>query len=66
MNRNGYLLALNIINRFIADGILTADEAVIAEEKIAEKYCIKDRSLYRPNNLIQPQPRGNMSRDKEE
>ncbi len=66
MNKNNYLLALNIINRMVKEGALTSEESIIAERKIAEKYCIKDKSLYRPYNLIQNPPRGNMSPDKEE
>lgn len=66
MNKNNYLLALNIINRMVKEGALTSEESIIAERKIAEKYCIKDKSLYRPINLIQSLPRGNMSLDKEE
>ena len=42
MNKNNYLLALNIINRMVKEGALTSEEFIIAERKIAEKYCIKD------------------------
>lgn len=47
-----YLASLNHIKKMLEEGIINEKDFNIAEAYLAKKHCIKDKSLYRLNELI--------------
>ena len=67
MNKNvmHYYNALRQAKSMLNKGIIDADEFDKIEEKLSEKYCINSMSIYRYNNLIQSELRGNITPEEE-
>ena len=61
----GYKTAMVQAKAMLNKGLVTADEYVIIETKMCEKFGINSDSLFRENDLIYPCYRGNMSFNKE-
>ena len=53
-----YLAALNIVKKMLEDGIIDKKDFDAAETYLANKHCIKDKSIYRLNKLINDQDYG--------
>ena len=47
-----YLNEMNIVKELFEKGILNEDDYRKAEAHLAKKHCIKDKSIYRLNMLI--------------
>ena len=47
-----YLAAMKHIKNMLDESIINEDDFLKAEEYLAKKHCIKDKSIYRLNNLI--------------
>ena len=47
-----YLNELTIVREMMNQGIIDEDDFIKAENYLAKKHCIKDKSIYRLNNLI--------------
>ena len=67
MNKNvmHYYNALRQAKAMLKKGIIEDLEFKKIEEKLSEKYCINSMSIYRYNNLIQSELRGNITPDEE-
>ena len=61
----GYKTAMVQAKAMLNKGLVTADEYVIIETKMCEKFGINSDSLFRENDLLYPCFRGNMSSNKE-
>ena len=55
-----YQLAISVLLQFLKPGLLTLNEFNKLEKKIAKKYGLKDKSIFRINNLIYPMDNANM------
>lgn len=51
-NIENYTASLAQVKNMHKNGIISINELIIAEEFLAEKYCIKKVSLFRSNDLI--------------
>lgn len=61
MKSNNILLYLNeltIVKEMLDQGIIDNDDYSKAEAYLAKKHCIKDKSIYRLNKLINTQDYG--------
>lgn len=47
-----YVTSLSIIKNLLQKNIISHEDFIVAESYLAKKYCIKNGSLYRPNDLI--------------
>ena len=54
-NYDAYLAAVNIVKEMLDQGIIGEDDYLKAEAYLAKKHCIKDKSIYRLNKLINSQ-----------
>lgn len=52
-----YIKSLAVTKNMLQKGIISNNDFVVAESYLAKKYCIKNGSLYRPNDLINPSKR---------
>ena len=55
-----YQLAISVLLQLLEYGLLTLDEFNKLEKKTAKKYDLKDKSIFRINNLIYPKDNANM------
>lgn len=55
-----YQLAISVLLGLLKSGLLTRDEFNKLEKKTAKKYGLKDKSIFRINNLIYPMDNANM------
>ena len=60
-----YTNAINQAKKMFEANIIDASDFALIEDKMASKYCISYKSLYRQNNLIQSPQRGNITPDEE-
>ena len=60
-----YELALSALYQLLESRLLTQEEFDKLEKKTAKKYGLKDKSIFRINNLIYPLDNANMCDDKE-
>ena len=62
-----YLAEMALIKEFLEQGVLDEADYMKAEAYLAKKHCIKDKSIYRLNNLIN-RPRNviNIGEEKED
>lgn len=51
---------MNAVKNLFDDGDLTNEEYLKIESDLAKKYCIKDKSIFRLNNLNYVQVRVNI------
>ncbi len=58
-----YNTAMVQAKKMFSEGIIDAEDLVLIEEKLAEKYCINCKSLYRFNNLLSTSLRGNITHE---
>ena len=47
-----YLASMKHVKNMLDEGLISDDVFLKAEEYLAKKHCIKDKSIYRLNNLI--------------
>ncbi|MDD3999420.1 MAG: hypothetical protein PHX62_00805 [Bacilli bacterium] len=64
-NAENYYATLIQLKRMLTLEIINIDDFNKFEEIIADKYCIKRCSIYRPNDLIYTSYRGNIVVTKE-
>jgi len=57
-NLKDYYVAMHIAKRLLSLKLITEDDFWKIEQLIANKYCIKDSSIYRLNDLIDISLRG--------
>ena len=50
-----YLAEMALIKEFLEQGVLDEADYMKAEAYLAKKHCIKDKSIYRLNKLINDQ-----------
>ena len=55
-----YELAISVLSQLLESGLITKEEYDKLEKKIAKKFGLKDKSIYRINNLIYPMDNANM------
>ena len=55
-----YELAISILFQLLESCLITKEEYDKLEKKIANKYDLKDKSIFRINNLIYPLDNANM------
>jgi hypothetical protein len=55
-----YQLAILMLSQLLESNLITKDEFNKLEKKTAKKYGLKDKSIFRINNLIYPKDNGNM------
>ena len=61
-----YLATLNIVKKMLEDGIIDKKDFDAAETYLANKHCIKDKSIFRLNELIiEPKRVINIGEEKE-
>ena len=61
-----YTNEMSIIKEMLDQGIIDKDDYLKAEAYLAEKHCIKDKSIYRLNKLItEPENVINIGEEKE-
>ena len=53
-----YLAEMALIKEFLEQGVLDEADYMKAEAYLAKKHCIKDKSIYRLNKLINTQDYG--------
>ncbi len=53
-----YLAEMALIKEFLEQGVLDEADYMKAEAYLAKKHCIKDKSIYRLNKLINDQDYG--------
>ena len=53
-----YLAEINILKNMFASGQIDEADFSKAEKHLAKKYCIKDKSIYRLNKLINQEDYG--------
>ena len=65
VNVASYTNAIMQAKKMYEAKIIDAEDYKKIEEKMASKYCINNKSLYRQINLIQSPLRGNITPDEE-
>ena len=55
---NLYIAEVSLIKEMLEQGIIDKDDFLKAETYLAKKHCIKDKSIYRLNKLINDQDYG--------
>ena len=55
-----YELAMSVLSQLLESGLITKEEYDKLEKKTAKKYGLKDKSIFRINNLIYPLDNANM------
>ena len=55
---NLYIAEVSLIKEMLEKGIIDKDDFLKAEAYLAKKHCIKDKSIYRLNELINDQDYG--------
>ena len=55
-----YQLDFSMLLELLKSGLLTRHEFNKLEKKIAKKYSLKDKSIFRINNLIYPMDNANI------
>ena len=55
-----YELAISVLSQLLESGLITKEEYDKLEKKIAKKFGLKDKSIFRINNLIYPMDNANM------
>ena len=53
-----YQASMGIVRELLDKGIISKEEFVESEALLAKKHCIKDKSIYRLNKLINAQDYG--------
>ena len=55
-----YELAISVLSQLFESGLITKEEYDKLEKKTAKKFGLKDKSIFRNNNLIYPLDNANM------
>ena len=55
-----YELAISALSQLLESGLITKEEYEKLEKRIAKKFGLKDKSIFRINNLIYPMDNANM------
>ena len=55
-----YELAISVLSQLLESRLIIKEEYDILEKKTAKKYGLKDKSIFRINNLIYPLDNANM------
>ena len=55
-----YELAISVLSQLLESGLITKEEYDKLEKKIAKKFGLKDKSIFRINNLTYPTDNANM------
>ena len=55
-----YELVISILFQLLESALITKEEYEKLEKKIAKKFGLKDKSIFRNNNLIYPLDNANM------
>ena len=61
-----YQLAISILSQLLESGLITKEEYNKLEKKTAKKFGLKDKSIFRINNLIYPLDNVNMCGEESE
>ena len=61
-----YELAISALSQLLESGLITKEEYEKLEKRIAKKFGLKDKSIFRINNLIYPLDNANMCGEESE